>query len=60
MYFPLSFVLCRLYFVLKMGVGAVKVTIMNFMSFKFNYLKNVNGLKLRSVRSQDTMPGSDY
>ena len=36
-----------------MGISAVKGTIINFISFKFNYLKNINALKLRSVRSQD-------
>jgi hypothetical protein len=39
-----------------MGFSAVKVSIMNLMSFKFNYLENVNALKLRSVRSQEETP----
>gem|GEM_PF-3504612 len=30
---------------------------MNFISFKFNYLENVNTLRLRSVRSQDIPEG---
>jgi len=35
-----------------MGISAAIVTIMNFISFRLNYFKNVNALKLRSVRSQ--------